>query len=58
MGWDFSNTGNQSTSGIATGDFVSAVALVPEPASTAFVLVGASGALLGRRRRNKALQGA
>jgi hypothetical protein len=57
MGWDFSNTANQSTSGIATGDFVSAVALVPEPASTAFILVGASGALLGRRRR-KALQGA
>ena len=33
-------------------DKVAAVALVPEPTSAAFLLVGASGMLMGRRRRN------
>jgi hypothetical protein len=46
LGFDLTEGSSFST------DKVAAVALVPEPASAAFLLVGASGMLMGRRRRN------
>jgi len=44
LGFDLTGTGSDT-------DLVASVALVPEPASAAFILVGASSLLLGRRRR-------
>lgn len=44
LGFDLTGTGSDS-------DLVASVALVPEPASAAFILVGASSLLLGRRKR-------
>jgi hypothetical protein len=46
LGFDLTEGASFST------DKVAAVALVPEPTSAAFLLVGASGMLMGRRRRN------
>jgi len=46
LGFDLTEGGSFST------DTVAAVALVPEPASAAFILVGASSLLLGRRKRS------
>jgi hypothetical protein len=44
LGFDLTGTGSDT-------DLVASVALVPEPASAAFILVGASSLLLGRRKR-------
>jgi hypothetical protein len=46
LGFDLTEGASFST------DKVAAVALVPEPTSAAFLLVGASSLLMGRRRRN------
>ena len=52
LGFDLSQDLISAGGNVANGDVVSAVAVVPEPASAAFILVGASGMLLGRKRKN------
>lgn len=51
LGFDLSQDLVSAGGNVANGDVIAAVAVVPEPASAAFILVGASGMLLGRKRK-------